>query len=84
MGEPFSAAGGPTRIAAALDATSSLLSALPPGTDFLLAPFAGEVLGTPRRIRLGGAAARGLGRITGRVDVEDILERIFADFCIGK
>ena len=29
-------------------------------------------------------AARGLGRITGRVDVEDILSRIFADFCIGK
>ena len=29
-------------------------------------------------------AARGLGRITGRVDVEDILSRIFAEFCIGK
>jgi tRNA modification GTPase len=29
-------------------------------------------------------AARGLGRITGRVDVEDILDRIFAEFCIGK
>jgi tRNA modification GTPase len=29
-------------------------------------------------------AARALGRITGRVDVEDILDRIFQDFCIGK
>lgn len=29
-------------------------------------------------------AARGLGRITGRVDVEDILDVVFADFCIGK
>lgn len=29
-------------------------------------------------------AARALGRITGRVDVEDILDAIFRDFCIGK
>ena len=29
-------------------------------------------------------AARSLGRITGRVDVEDILDRIFLEFCIGK
>ena len=29
-------------------------------------------------------AARALGRITGRVDVEDMLDLIFADFCIGK
>jgi len=29
-------------------------------------------------------AARALGRITGRVDVEDVLDRIFASFCIGK
>jgi len=29
-------------------------------------------------------AVRALGRITGRVDVEDILDRIFAEFCIGK
>lgn len=29
-------------------------------------------------------AARALGRITGRVDVEDLLEVIFRDFCIGK
>ncbi len=29
-------------------------------------------------------AARALGRITGRVDVEDLLDVIFAEFCIGK
>lgn len=29
-------------------------------------------------------AARALGRITGRVDVEDLLDVIFRDFCIGK
>jgi tRNA modification GTPase len=29
-------------------------------------------------------AARALGRLTGRVDVEDILNVIFRDFCIGK
>jgi tRNA modification GTPase len=29
-------------------------------------------------------AARALGRLTGRVDVEDILDVIFRDFCIGK
>jgi tRNA modification GTPase len=29
-------------------------------------------------------AAAALGRITGRIDVEDVLDRIFADFCIGK
>jgi tRNA modification GTPase len=29
-------------------------------------------------------AARTLGRLTGRVDVEDILDAIFRDFCIGK
>ncbi len=30
------------------------------------------------------AAAMTLGRLTGRVDVEDILDVIFRDFCIGK
>src|SRR5262249_50059987 len=29
-------------------------------------------------------AANVLGRLTGRVDVEDILDSIFRDFCIGK
>ncbi len=30
------------------------------------------------------AAAVALGRITGRVDVEDMLDLVFRDFCIGK
>lgn len=29
-------------------------------------------------------AARALGRITGRIDVEDVLDAIFREFCIGK
>jgi tRNA modification GTPase len=29
-------------------------------------------------------AAQALGRLTGRVDVEDILGKIFKDFCVGK
>ena len=30
------------------------------------------------------SAATALGRLTGRVDVEDVLDVIFHDFCIGK
>lgn len=47
-----------------------------------------------RRARTAGAlelvaedlrlAARALGRITGRIDVEDVLDAIFKEFCIGK
>lgn len=29
-------------------------------------------------------AARALGRVAGRVDVEDVLDRLFSQFCIGK
>jgi tRNA modification GTPase len=29
-------------------------------------------------------AADALGRITGRIDVEDVLDHIFGRFCIGK
>ncbi|MDX2224694.1 MAG: tRNA uridine-5-carboxymethylaminomethyl(34) synthesis GTPase MnmE [Rhodospirillaceae bacterium] len=29
-------------------------------------------------------AARALGRLTGRIDVEDVLDAVFRDFCIGK
>jgi tRNA modification GTPase len=29
-------------------------------------------------------AADALGRVTGRVDVEDVLDQVFARFCIGK
>ena len=30
------------------------------------------------------SATHSLGRLLGRVDVEDILDVIFRDFCIGK
>jgi len=29
-------------------------------------------------------AVHALGRLTGRVDVEDLLDHIFSSFCIGK
>jgi tRNA modification GTPase len=29
-------------------------------------------------------AARHLGRLTGRIDVEEVLGAIFGEFCIGK
>lgn len=29
-------------------------------------------------------AARGLGKITGRIEVDDVLDKIFGSFCIGK
>jgi tRNA modification GTPase len=29
-------------------------------------------------------AARALGRVSGRIDVEDVLDRLFREFCIGK
>jgi len=29
-------------------------------------------------------AARALGRVTGRVDVEEVLGEIFKNFCVGK
>jgi tRNA modification GTPase len=29
-------------------------------------------------------AARAIGRLTGRIDVEDLLDEIFSNFCIGK
>jgi len=30
------------------------------------------------------SAADGIGRVTGRIDVEDVLDRLFGEFCIGK
>jgi len=45
-----------------------------------LGKVAGEEL-IAEELRL---AARALGRLTGRVDVEDVLDVIFRDFCIGK
>lgn len=59
---------------ALIEAAAALRRAMAPGLtgrDDLLA----------EELRL---AARSLGRLVGRVDVEDILDVIFRDFCIGK
>ena len=53
------------------DALGRAVAAKPAGREELIA----------EELRL---AARALGRLTGRVDVEDILDVIFRDFCIGK
>jgi tRNA modification GTPase len=50
------------------------------GRAVALGSSAGEEL-IAEELRL---AARALGRLTGRVDVEDVLDVIFRDFCIGK
>ncbi|HEX6014083.1 MAG TPA: tRNA uridine-5-carboxymethylaminomethyl(34) synthesis GTPase MnmE, partial [Geminicoccaceae bacterium] len=42
---------------------------------------AGELALLAEDLRL---AARAIGRITGAVGVEDVLDRVFATFCIGK
>ena len=57
-----------TEAAAAIDRALSLGSE---GPDELLA----------EDLRL---AARALGRLTGRIDVEDLLDVIFREFCVGK
>lgn len=57
------------------DALNDCLNALQRAKGAPLPELAGE------DFRL---AMRALGRITGRVDVEDLLDVIFRDFCIGK
>jgi tRNA modification GTPase len=51
-----------------------------PLSSFLGSPI-GEVELRAEDLR---RAAQALGRLTGRVDVEDVLGAIFARFCIGK
>lgn len=43
-----------------------------------------ETMAPELRSELLRAAGDEIGRITGKVDVEDLLDRIFAEFCIGK
>ena len=50
-------------------------------TDLARAAAASSVELAAEDARLAG---RALGRLTGQVDVEDLLDVIFADFCIGK
>ena len=46
--------------------------------------LAGDPSATELRAEDIRRAAHALGRITGRVDVEDVLGEIFSRFCIGK
>ena len=55
----------------AAERISSALTLSKPGLEELFA----------EELRL---AARALGRVTGRVDVEEVLDKIFSSFCIGK
>ena len=48
------------------------------------AALAGTDVGVELRAEELRRAADALGRITGRIDVEDLLDVIFRDFCIGK
>jgi tRNA modification GTPase len=60
---------------------SALRATLDALDRFGRAPDGGELALLAEDLRL---ATRALGRITGRVGVDDILDRIFAEFCIGK
>ena len=68
------AAPAPSRIRHRL-ALESCLAALERAQDQTVAELRAEDL---------RAAAAALGRITGRLGVEDVLDAIFRDFCIGK
>jgi tRNA modification GTPase len=70
------------RIAANYDVAAPLLTALESARDALRRSLkAGLPELRAEDLRLSW---RCLGRITGRVDVEDLLDVIFGDFCIGK
>ena len=58
-------------IGEAEDRIASAINAAAPGREEVVA----------EELRL---AARALGRVTGRVDVEDVLDLVFRNFCIGK
>lgn len=60
-----------TMLESAQEALSKALAVGPTGREEIVA----------EELRLAGTA---LGRLTGRIDVEDILDVIFRDFCIGK
>ena len=57
-----------------------LLSVLEALGDFL----EGDLVDTELRAEDLRRAAFALGRLTGKVDVEDILDKLFVEFCIGK
>jgi tRNA modification GTPase len=55
--------------------------ALAAAVDALLS---GEHLAPEITADLLRAAGEAIGRLTGRIDVEDVLDRLFSEFCIGK
>jgi tRNA modification GTPase len=55
----------------AADRVAAAMSVAAPGREEIVA----------EEMRL---ATRALGRVTGRVDVEDVLDQVFRNFCIGK
>jgi tRNA modification GTPase len=65
------------------DRHRNALTAAQDGLDRALAVLAagGATELAAEEVRL---ATRAIGRITGQVDVEDVLDRLFASFCIGK
>ena len=77
-GAGVSALVGRARQAAALrDAAEALQRALAEASD----DRDGEAALVSEEMRM---ALRALGRLVGTVDVEDVLDVIFRDFCIGK
>ena len=52
--------------------------------EFVSAGVAGENEGLDIRAEHLRLAGQALGRVTGRVDVENLLDVIFSEFCIGK
>jgi tRNA modification GTPase len=60
---------------------AALRGALDALTRSAALPAAAELALLAEDLRL---AVRAIGRITGRVGVEDLLDRIFSEFCIGK
>lgn len=59
----------------------SVLTACVRSLDRAIADAGGQEDIVAEELRL---ATRELGRLTGRIDVEDVLDVIFRDFCIGK
>ena len=62
-----------------LEALEEAAAAVARGTEQFMGLGAGELLAEEL-----GEAQRALGRITGVVSTEDLLEQIFSSFCIGK
>src|SRR5205085_1607008 len=68
----------------ALIARSRHRSLLEQARDSLSRALASRSLGEEIVAEELRTAAHSLGRLTGRIDVEAILDKIFRDFCIGK